>query len=110
MMFIGQFTATGDGYEGRLRTLTIDTRLAIVPALASDAENAPDYRVMVGEGEFIRETGAGWKQRGDKAGGYVAILIEDPGLARPLRANLFRTGENRHVLSWVRPSRRRPQA
>ena len=44
MTYIGTFTATRDGFEGRLQTLTLDTRLALVPAQPSETENAPDYQ------------------------------------------------------------------
>ena len=106
-MYIGRFTAARDGFAGVLQTLTIDRKLAIVPAIASEAENAPDYRILTGDGEAAREIGAGWKQTGNKAGDYLAVQIEDPALPRPLRANLFDAGDGHHVLSWVRPSRAR---
>ena len=106
MTCIGTFTARPDGFEGRLQTLTIDSALTIVPAEPGDAENAPDYRIMAGEGDTAFEVGAGWKRVGDKAGAYVAVLIDDPALMQPLRANLFQSDARTHVLMWSRPSRR----
>lgn len=103
---IGNFTATRDGFLGRLQTLTIDAELAIVPAANSDIENAPDYRIVAGEGDAAFEVGAGWKRVGDKAGAYVAILIDDPAFMQPLRANLFQSAPRTHVLMWSRPVRR----
>ena len=44
---------------------------------------------------------------GDKAGPFVAVLIDDPALAQPLRANLFRSDSSSHVLMWSRPARRK---
>ena len=41
MAHIGVFTATANGYSGRLKTLTLDVELTLVPADAGDAENAP---------------------------------------------------------------------
>ena len=51
MTCIGTFAATPDGFEGRLQTLTIDAPLTLVAADPGDTENAPDYRIMAGEGE-----------------------------------------------------------
>jgi uncharacterized protein (DUF736 family) len=110
MTRIGTFTATADGYEGRLQTLTLDSTLTIIAAEASDTDNAPDYRIMAGEGDAAFEVGAGWKRVGDKAGHYVAVQIDDPAFVQPLRANLFDAGSGEHVLTWSRPSRRARKA
>src|SRR3546814_10687408 len=81
MTQIGQFAATEDGFAGRLRTVTLDTALTLVPAQSSDTENAPDFRVMMGEEADQIEVGAGWKRVGEKAGAYVAVQIDDPAFA-----------------------------
>lgn len=107
MTTIGTFAATDDGFSGHVRTLTLDCRLTIVAADRSDAENAPDYRVLAGEGDGAYQVGAGWKHTGDKAGAYVALQIDDPAFARPLRANLFKGDASDHVLVWSRPPRRK---
>ena len=107
MNCIGTFIATPDGFEGRLHTLTIDTALTIVAADPGDAGNAPDYRIMAGDGDDAHEVGAGWKHVGDKAGAFVAVLIDDPALVQPLRANLFKSDASSHVLMWSRPARRK---
>ena len=106
MTCIGTFTATPDGFEGRLKTLTIDRPLILVAVDPGDTENAPDYRIMAGEGEETYEVGAGWKHVGDRAGSFVTLLIDDPALARPLRANLFSADNDDHVLIWSRSARR----
>ena len=112
MAHIGHFTRTADGYRGRLRTLTLDAELTLVPAERSEAENAPDYRVHIGEGDQSLEVGAGWKRTGEKAGDYVSVLIDDPALLYPIHANLFRSmsDEGAYVLTWNRPPKRRKQA
>ncbi len=46
------------GYSGHIRTLSLDAELALVPAEPSDAENAPDYRIHLGD-EDGPEVGAG---------------------------------------------------
>lgn len=106
MTCIGTFTATRGGFEGRLHTLTIERALTIVPTEPGDADNAPDYRILAGEGDDAFEVGAGWKRTGDKAGAYVGVLIDDPALTQPLRANLFQSDQRSHVLMWSRSVRR----
>lgn len=105
-MKIGTFVAADGGFAGHLHTLTLDIDLVLVPAHPSDSENAPEYRVIAGEGDDAREVGAAWKQVGEKAGDYLSLQIDDPAFVRPLRANLFQDECNAHVLVWSRPSRR----
>ena len=109
MAQIGTFTRTVDGYSGSIRTFTLDREvIVIVPALASETDNAPNYRVFANDIEI----GAGWKRTSDKAGEYVALLIDDPSFGQPIRANLFEVvrGGNAFQLIWSRPSRRSTRA
>ncbi len=110
MRAIGTFTPTGDGFAGHLRTLTLDIPLTIVAAEPSDSDKAPDYRIMAGAGDETYEVGAGWKQTGERAGAFVAVAIDDPVLAAPIRANLFAGDEGTHVLTWSRPAPRKQKA
>jgi len=107
MSNIGRFRRTGDGFEGRLHTLTLDVELRIVPSGESDNEHAPAWRVIAGEAAAGLEVGAAWNRIGEKAGAYLSLVIDCPSLTQPIRANLFPahddTGE--HVLVWNRPSR-----
>lgn len=105
-MKIGTLIAVDGGFSGRLHTMTLDIDLTLVPADPSESENAPDYRVMAGEGDEAREVGAAWKHVGEKAGDYLSLQMDDPAFVQPLRANLFQDGGNAHVLVWSRPSRR----
>lgn len=104
---IGQFTRDKSGFTGRIQTLSFTHDLSLVPAYSSDAENAPDYRVHLGDSEGL-EIGAGWKRTGEKAGEYVSLLIDDPTLMQPIRANLFRSADDHAiwVLNWNRPPKR----
>ena len=107
MAQIGEFTRTQSGYSGRIRTLLLDVELALVPTGMSDAENAPDYRIHLRE-EDGPEVGAGWKRTGERAGEYVALLLDDPAFVQPIRANLFRSGDDGTAwgMRWNRPLRR----
>lgn len=107
-MIIGSFQESVNGFAGHLSTLTLDAMLAIVPAQESSAENAPDWRVLLGDAESGTEVGAGWSRTGERAGSYVALQIDDPALGIPLRANLIRTApesDSYHLL-WSRPAPR----
>lgn len=107
---IGQFTAKKANFVGRVHTLTLDRDLTIVPAKDSDAENAPHYRIHHGDGDGP-EVGAAWKRTGEKAGEYLSVLLDDPALPRPIRANLFRDDDagSSWSLHWSRPKPRDEQ-
>ncbi|MBB3880244.1 DUF736 domain-containing protein [Sphingomonas pseudosanguinis] len=104
MTQIGEFTKLKTGYDGRIRTLSLNITVAVVAAEPSDTENAPDYRVHA-EGEDGPEIGAGWKRSSDKAGAFVSIQLDDPTLPQPIRANLFQNGDDKTSwsLHWSRP-------
>ena len=109
MTRIGDFTRNEDGYQGRIQTLSLNAELVFTPA-NTDAENAPDYRIHLqsSDGSDVGpEVGAGWKQHGEKAGDYIAVIIDDPAFIQPIRANLFQSSRDEHAftLHWNRPSR-----
>ncbi len=107
MAQIGQFTRDKSGFAGRIHTLCICHNLSLVPTEPSDAENAPDFRIHLGDADGP-EIGAGWKRTGEKAGDYVSLVIDDPSLTQPIRANLFLSGDDKSmwVLNWNRPPKR----
>ena len=107
MSLIGQFTSENDGFIGHLMTLTLHQDIIIVPAEPSDAENAPDYRVHLGDSNGP-EIGAGWKRTGEKAGDYVSLQLDDPTFEHPIRANLFQSADDKSAwgLHWNRPPKR----
>lgn len=109
MIRIGALHERGDGYSGRLETLGLTVAVTIVPAARTDIRNAPDYRVHAGEDADGPEIGAAWKRTGERAGAYLAVVVDDPQFTRPLRANLFRpTSQGQpHLLFWQRHQRRR---
>lgn len=108
MTQIGEFTRQKSGYTGRIHTLSLNIEIAIVAAQATDAENAPEYRVHA-HGEDGPEIGAGWKRSSDKAGEFVSILLDDPTFAQPIRANLFQNGSDKRSwsLHWSRATKPR---
>lgn len=104
-MMIGMFSKTDDGYVGRLRTLALDAEISIVAATMSSTENAPDWRVLLGDSETGVEIGAGWNRTGARAGAYVSLQLDDPLFAMPLHAALLRSARQPdvHHLLWSRP-------
>ena len=93
MAHIGHFTRTSSGFEGRFRAIGIDEEITLVPAEHSDSENAPAYRVLLGDEEGL-DIGAGWSHVGDRAGEFVSLEIYSPLFGGTLRANLFRIGDD----------------
>ncbi len=104
---IGLFTREKSAFTGRIHTLILTQELSIVPAEHSDAEHAPDYRVHHGDADGP-EVGAAWKRTGEKAGEYLSVLLDDPALPQPIRANLFRDDDagTSWSLHWNRPKPR----
>src|SRR3546814_16826598 len=84
-MLIGTFEVCGDGYAGRLHTLTCDAAITIVRAQPSAAENAPAWRLLLGDAASGIEIGAGWNRTGERAGAFIAVQTHDPAFAVPLR-------------------------
>ena len=107
MAQIGQFVRTQLGYAGRIRTLSLNLPLVFVSAGHSDAEQAPDYRIRLGDEDGV-EIGAGWIRGGDRAGTYVSVILDDPSLALPIRARLFQSDKRGRDwgLHWTRPKKR----
>jgi uncharacterized protein (DUF736 family) len=112
MTQIGLFETMPDGFAGRIHCLKLDAEVRIVGADPSDAEHAPDYRIMLGDDNDAVEVGAGWKRVGEKAGNYLSLLIDDPTFVQPIYANLFQSGSDPtvHILLWNRQAKRQGQS
>ncbi|WP_449255212.1 DUF736 domain-containing protein [Bosea sp. (in: a-proteobacteria)] len=110
MAQIGHFSRTASGYSGRIRTLSLDLELTFVPVDDMDVENAPAYRIHLGDEEGP-EVGAGWKHTGERAGAFVSVVLDDPVFAQPIRARLFQSDEDGRDwgLHWVRQKKRDEQ-
>lgn len=104
-MQIGCFQNEGDGFVGRLQTLTLDVALRLVPTGFTGHGRAPDWRVHLSDADapdrIGPEVGSGWNHDG-KSGAFVTLQLDCPGFARPIRANLLRSNreEEAHVLLW----------
>jgi uncharacterized protein (DUF736 family) len=95
MATIGLFIKTAHGYRGTLRTLTLDTKLAIVEV--KKQVDGPDYRVFAGQAEV----GDGWKRTDQTGRDYVSISLDDPTFTKPISANLTEI-DGEYCLIWSR--------
>ncbi len=86
MPVIGTFAAVRDGYAGRIRTLTINSRVRIIANDRKDKEGGPDFRVIASEAEI----GVAWRiEKPNADGSYLRVRLDDPALPRPIWAALL---------------------
>ena len=88
MSVIGTFTPAKDGgWTGSIRTLTINAKVRLVPNENRDSDNAPVFRVFVGQSRI----GDAWAARsgGDSPKDYLRVRLDDPSLSEPISAALF---------------------
>ncbi len=102
MAVIGTFAATSDGgWQGRIRTLTINVPAKIVPNDNRNSDKAPDYLVVSGQSEI----GAAWARlsKDNPARQYFSVQLDDPCLQEPISAVLcFLPGGDLARLVWSR--------
>ena len=102
MALIGTFSlAKNGGWTGTIRTLTIDVKVRLVPNDNRDSDNAPAFRVFVGQSRI----GDAWEARsnGDSPKEYLRVRLDDPSLPEPLSAALFPSEEGQEAqLVWNR--------
>jgi uncharacterized protein (DUF736 family) len=73
-------------YRGTLRTLTINTTVAIVPNKHKHAARQPDYRVLAQNGF---ELGAGWLKTSERRGStFISCGLTAPEWGGRLYANI----------------------
>lgn len=102
MAIIGHFTAAKDGgWVGSIQTLSINTKVRIVPNDNQAGDKAPAFRIFAGKSEI----GAAWKARsqGENARDYLSLRLDDPCLSDSLSAVLFATDDGcQATLVWNR--------
>ena len=100
MPMIGTFTKTEDCFVGTIRTMTINVKAKIVPNKEKPNDGAPDYRIYAGGAEL----GAGWREKSkDENKDYLALKLDDPSFAAPIRAAFFENAEEgTGVMVWSR--------
>lgn len=100
MAQIGTFTIKDGKYTGTIRTMTINVKTQLVPNANKAHADAPDYRVYAGGAEL----GAAWRQESrDGENPYLAVKLDDPSFASPIRAAFFENEEDgTAVMVWNR--------
>ena len=100
MAQIGSFTLKDGTYTGTIRTMTINVKAQLVPNKDKANDDAPDFRLYAGGAEL----GAAWKQESkDGETPYLAIKLDDPSFAGPMRAAFFENeAEGTGVMVWNR--------
>ena len=102
MSVIGTFTAAKDGgWDGSIHTLTINTKVRLVPNDNLGNENAPAFLIFAGRSEL----GAAWQQRtnGETPRDYLSVKLDDPSLPEAISAALFEAADGKEAqLVWSR--------
>jgi uncharacterized protein (DUF736 family) len=101
MATIGTFVATkAGGWEGRIRTLTINLRAKFVPNDDRVSDAAPSFVIMSGTCQI----GVAWKRQtgGSPPRNYLSVKLEDPCLVAPVTAALFEDVDGQEAsLCWT---------
>lgn len=102
MAVIGAFFASKDGgWNGTIRTLSIDIKVRFVPNENRDSERAPVFRIFSGRSEL----GAAWREQsgGDNPREYLTVRLDDPSWPAPVSAAMFEvSGGKEAQLVWNR--------
>lgn len=102
MSVIGTFTPSKEGgWVGTIHTLTMNTKVRLVPNDNRENENAPAFRIFVGRSRV----GDAWEARstGDNPKDYLRVRLDDPSLPEPLNAALFQSEDGSAAqLVWNR--------
>ena len=100
MPMIGTFSKTDDSFVGTIRTMTINVKAQLVPNSDKASDGAPDFRLYAGGAEL----GAAWRQESkDGETPYLAVKLDDPSFASPVRAAFFENEKDgTGVMVWNR--------
>lgn len=99
MANIGTFNASGNGYAGTVRTLTLNVKVKLVPNTDKERDNAPDFRIVAGSGF---EIGAAWKKLSKAERPYLSVTLDDPSFPATIYARLVEGEDGAHTLIWTR--------
>ncbi len=94
MSVIGTFTPTKDGgWNGNIQTLTINTKVRLVPNDNRGNENAPAFLIFAGRSEL----GAAWQQRssGENPRDYLSVKLDDPSLPEAIPVAKFEEADGK---------------
>jgi uncharacterized protein (DUF736 family) len=96
MSILGHFRREGDGFTGRLTTLSLDAVVRLAPT-GKVSGKGPDYRALVEDNEI----GAAWRA-GDSSGALLNVKLDDPAWPEPINARLLAAEDGVLPLTWIR--------
>jgi len=97
---IGIFTTRDGKISGKIRTLTLNAALTLLPNLNQDHADAPAYRIFASN---QAEVGGAWEKTAEATGRkYLSVRLDDPTFAAPLYASLLEQEDGTHNLIWSR--------
>ena len=97
MSTIGTFTKQEDGFNGTLRTLSLNVKCRIVPT-PKEGDKGPDFRVFAG----TLEIGAAWKRQSKANRDYLSVKLDDPVFPAPINGRLVDGEDGNMNLYWTR--------
>lgn len=101
MAIIGSFIASGNGFNGTIKTLNLSVK-ATIRTVEGGSEKGPDFRIFTGNVEF----GAAWKKTSNEGRDYLSVKLDDPSFPAPIYATLIEVeGEEGLSLIWSRSNR-----
>jgi uncharacterized protein (DUF736 family) len=101
MTTIGHFRREGDGFTGRIDTLTLDVTVTLVPADKFSAKS-PDYIAMTTRpGGGDRECGAAWRVS-DASGAVLSLKLDDPSWPEPVSGRIMAAEDGALPFVWFR--------
>ena len=98
-MIIGKFDKDGDGFYGKISTMTLSIACSIKPAKRKN-DTSPTHRVFTKSGSGL-DIGAGWQSTSQNGNEYISIKLDCPALPAPVQANLIEK-DDKYLLMWDR--------
>lgn len=97
-LVIGSFTATDNGFTGKLDTLAIKTNVTLERNPNKEKDSHPDFTILSGG----KEIGVAW-ERGDDRGHYISVSFEEPSFAAGYYTLSKSGAEKGFTLTYKRP-------
>jgi uncharacterized protein (DUF736 family) len=97
-LIIGSFTATENGFSGKLDTLAVKASLSFERNKDKAQDNHPDY-TMISSGN---EIGVAW-DRDDDRGHYISVSFEEPSFAAGFYTLVKSGAEKGYTLTYRKP-------
>lgn len=96
-MLLGIFSRTQGGFEGTVRTLTINLPVSLFEVQEPSAKG-PHFRVLAAGVEL----GAAWRRMAQDTGKeYLSLKLDDPAFNQPIYANMVEADGNWRLI-WQR--------